>query len=116
MKTQFTPGPWTVNHCDKTKSIVNTKLQVICTLIFSWTSKSRLDEAEANAALIAAAPEMYEELEKANRIIRNMLNLMTTNQKIKLSAKNEKDGLKDGLAVVRADAREIVLAKARGKS
>jgi hypothetical protein len=69
----FTPGPWQVNatvHCDR-KNIFGlnpTAAFHVGTLVSG--SKSKLDLFEANARLIAAAPELYEAL--ADTLPRNV--------------------------------------------
>ena len=61
-KTKFTPGPWRVK-----KQISNTYIYVgpesdTCGLTATCYSFSGFNDGEANANLIAAAPEMYEAL------------------------------------------------------
>ena len=61
----------------------------------------------------AAAPELLDELRLAHEIIRNALNLMTTDQKIEWSRINEKAGLiTDG--ATRARERLAAISKAAG--
>jgi len=74
-----------------------------------------IDTSGPNARLIAAAPELLEELKKANQIIINALNVMSQEQVVKWGEKNDHDGLKDGWAVTRNNAREAVIRKAEGK-
>jgi hypothetical protein len=64
----------------------------------------------------SAAPELYRELWAAHQIILNALNIMTSEQKSQWSEMNERDGLKDDMAVTREEARRKVLAKAIGES
>lgn len=65
-----------------------------------------------HAKLIAAAPTLLSELEKAHRIIRNALNLMTTDQKVAWSEANERDDV-HGEGVTRANEREAAIAGAK---
>ena len=67
MKTaQFTPGPWVVKSTDEdinTKTIVDgNEFWIARVLNFNHASDD-IRESRANAALIAAAPAMYEALE-----------------------------------------------------
>ncbi len=68
MKERFTPGPWAVWSCFRKK---NGKLPVVhdesgdtVTICEVIDDKEHPEIADADAALIAAAPEMYKELEK----------------------------------------------------
>lgn len=56
----FTPGPW--NNCDG--ETIETKKARIC--IIAPLNLTQ-EESDANAALIAAAPEMYEAIEFSKR-------------------------------------------------
>lgn len=64
----FTPGPWvpdynlTIGHIKSTSSLVN-RTPTVCRYDVKTPSLSE-DEKKANSRLIAAAPEMYEMLEK----------------------------------------------------
>lgn len=62
--------------------------------------------------LVAAAPELLDELKAAHQIIFNALNIMNEDQKCEWSDRNERDGVKDGWAVTREEARRIAIAKA----
>ena len=66
--SEFTPGPWhTVNNSRGVRSATRS----ICTL----TPTTRLENVatvQANARLIAAAPELYEALCEALEIIRSV--------------------------------------------
>ena len=59
-KEKFTPGPW--NNCDG--ETIETKEARICIVA---TLNLKPEESDANAALIAAAPEMYRKLEWLQR-------------------------------------------------
>ena len=56
----FTPGPW--NNCDG-ETIETRKARICIIAPLNLTQ----EESDANAALIAAAPEMYEALEFSKR-------------------------------------------------
>lgn len=64
-----------------------------------------MPHAQINADLLA-------ELQAAHQIIRNALNIMTTDQKIALAVKNVRDVL-DGEGATRANEREAVINKAK---
>lgn len=64
-KPKFTPGPWRVNYSDiQAKDYDSSEFNLTVARInaFSASREEQLEEI-ANAALIAAAPEMYEALE-----------------------------------------------------
>ena len=64
MKELFTQGPWSILFNDKTKVVLE-KSGVAIFVADTYAGFTKSDsEQEANAALIAAAPEMYKELEK----------------------------------------------------
>lgn len=64
MKEQFTQGPWSILFNDKTKVVLE-KSGVAIFVADTYAGFTKSDsEQEANAALIAAAPELYKELEK----------------------------------------------------
>lgn len=59
---KFTPGPWSLLFNDKTKVVFENKgVAIFVADTYGGFTKNEIEE-EANAALIAAAPEMYEEL------------------------------------------------------
>ena len=67
-ETKWTPGPWQVTQCRDGMPFVNvfrvsgpSDGSAPCTILFE-TKYTELQENEANACLIAAAPEMYEAL------------------------------------------------------
>lgn len=64
MIEQFTPGPWSILFNDKTKVVLEESgVAIFVADTYAGFTKSD-SEQEANAALIAAAPELYKELEK----------------------------------------------------
>lgn len=107
-KAAHTPGPWTsgLNATEKE------------TMIWSGAYPVAIvrdaHEKEANARLIAASPMLLIELKAAHQIILNALNIMDEDQKREWSDRNERDGVKDGWAVTREEARRSVIAKAEG--
>jgi hypothetical protein len=69
-ETKWIPGPWQVTQCRDGIPFVNVVRvsgpsdgSAPCTVLFE-TKYTELEENEANACLIAAAPEMYEALER----------------------------------------------------
>lgn len=109
--SKHTLGPWVLEQEADGDIIVspsNSREYAICRMLSP--------SPEANARLIAAAPELLAELEKANRIIINALNVMTPASRRKWDEKNEKENLKDGWALTRNDAREKAIRKARGEN
>ncbi len=68
MKTKHTQGDWRVNgHLDDLR-IMNKESQICVVRCFD-SAIPNYKESEANAKLIAAAPEMLKELEKSNKIL-----------------------------------------------
>ena len=64
MKEQFTQGPWSILFNDKTKVVLE-KSGVAIFVADTYAGFTKSDsEQEANAALISAAPELYEQLER----------------------------------------------------
>lgn len=60
---KHTPGPWTIWHRGKHAPIVNSIDEQICTCSLTATRVggiASVEHVEANAHLIAAAPEMWE--------------------------------------------------------
>lgn len=74
---RFTPGPWTVRATDTTYEVESHDgIRVVRT---SWHQRLRKPyplkpEARANARLIAAAPELYEELRVARDYVEDARN------------------------------------------
>jgi hypothetical protein len=85
---QFTSGPWHVS--EKQPTVVGNKEKAVCKCELDWNLGA--NERKANAALIAAAPEMYALL----------LDIVTDYQCMPNPA-------------VMADKIEAVLKKARGE-
>ncbi len=57
--TKFTPGPWSISTESTVCKQIDAEHHAICTDQFCFAPA---DEKAANAALIAAAPELYEAL------------------------------------------------------
>ncbi len=59
---KFTPGPWSILFSDKTKVVLEKGgVAIFVADTYSGFVRSK-EEQEANATLIAVAPEMHEEL------------------------------------------------------
>lgn len=60
MIEQFTPGPWSILFNDKTKVVLEKSgVKIFVADTYAGFTKSD-SEQEANAALISAAPDMYQ--------------------------------------------------------
>lgn len=64
MTTKHTPGPWTIDYNDSSNPIKGADNQVVARVAHLAAWRHPL-EAEANARLIASAPEMKQALEDA---------------------------------------------------
>ncbi|WCX74845.1 hypothetical protein KK211_17905 [Pseudomonas aeruginosa] len=66
--SKHTPGPWTVDFIDGVDGVFAECDKRICQVdevdIVGWNARFR-DESEANAKLIAAAPDLLEALQQA---------------------------------------------------
>jgi hypothetical protein len=70
MKTKHTAGQWTVN--DKNEVEVKNIMGKVLTRFTPFTPKSKIDNSEANAKLIASAPDLLHSLQMLiNDIERN---------------------------------------------
>jgi hypothetical protein len=67
MKTKHTAGQWTVN--DKNEVEVKNIMGKVLTRFTPFTPKSKIDNSEANAKLVASAPDLLEALEAARKLI-----------------------------------------------
>lgn len=66
---KFTPGPWSILFNDKTKVVLEQQgVAVFVADTYAGFTKSE-EEQKANAALIAAAPEMYEGLKEIRDVM-----------------------------------------------
>jgi hypothetical protein len=68
MKTKHTQGPWRAEKWDYSqcpnKLMVQTDKDAVCEILDLWCMNERTEERDANARLIAAAPEMLEALKE----------------------------------------------------
>ena len=72
---QFTPGPWIVKSTDEdinTKTIIDSNEFWIARVLNFNHASDDIRESRANAALIAAAPAMYEALVETMRVLRSL--------------------------------------------
>ncbi|HJH05434.1 MAG TPA: hypothetical protein K8W19_15615 [Victivallis vadensis] len=69
IEPKFTPGPWSILFNDKTKVVLEQQgVAVFVADTYAGFTKSE-EEQKANAALIAAAPEMYEGLKEIRDVM-----------------------------------------------
>lgn len=59
--TQHTPGPWRISEKSNLR-IDNSKGEIICALLYATTEGQITPETEANARLIASAPDLLNDL------------------------------------------------------
>ena len=103
MKNQFTPGPWHVNTLETVPFTVHACRGHVATVSAGTMNEVSADEIEANAALIAAGPDLFAALESA-------LTEMDAFQKYWTSPKM---GMKRGTSQAQEQARAAI-AKAKG--
>lgn len=118
MKKAHTPGPWSWDDKagDAGGLVVRSNSGDRIARVCWWGEQSETPWAtEANARLIASAPELLSELEAARDIIHNALSLMTTAQKSEWGRLNEAAGV-EGEGVTRRHERDAVIAKVIGKA
>lgn len=65
IKLKFTEGPWNVSENQPT--VVGNKEKAVCKCELDWNLGT--EERKANAALISAAPEMYDIIVKLRRFL-----------------------------------------------
>ena len=71
MSEKFTKGPWTATYDSQLQAaieIYNTEDRIIVAVLPDRGTIEAMSEIEANANLIAAAPDMYEALETIERV------------------------------------------------
>ncbi len=78
-KHKFTPGPWHDYQYMLASAIEDANARKICDMSESDFS---LDEDEANARLIAVAPEMYKEMERLSALFRKNAIYLDEREKI----------------------------------
>ena len=94
---KFTRGPWTAKYDSQLRAaieIYNTEDRIMVAVLPDRGTVEAMSEIEANANLIAAAPDMYEVLEEVWRILDSTMPLSRDN---------------------RADRIKRILCKARGE-
>lgn len=64
MERKWTPGPWSISTENDVCAQIDGEYHAVCTDQFCYAPAS---EQKANAHLIAAAPDLYEALDKVNR-------------------------------------------------
>lgn len=97
---KFTPGPWSLLFNDKTKVVLEQQgVAVFVADTYAGFTKSE-EEQKANAALISAAPEMYDILEHYFKLIQRA---------------NDGDAVSEKKIFEQAADIEKVLKKARGE-
>ena len=95
-ETKFTKGPWKATYDSQLRAaieIYNTEDRILVAVLPDRGTIEAMSEIEANANLIAAAPDMYEALEEVWRIVESNMSLSRDN---------------------RADRIKRILCKARG--
>ena len=72
MKRHFTPGPWEVDIQDGIPGVFAEDAAPICYTreVRGFTEDWQRDTAEGDAYLIAGAPELLQQLQKAHRFLR----------------------------------------------
>jgi len=101
-ETKFTPGPW---HWVDHGSFINIESKD-CNSIASLFSYATPEIEEPNAHLIAAAPKLYEALEKAAEVFRAYQSHHEANRHTDKAERNK----------FYAEQMEAALAKARGEA
>jgi len=97
MSEKFTKGPWKATYDSQLQSaieIYNEEDRIMVAVLPDRGTVEAMPEIEANANLIAAAPDMYEALEEVWRILDSTMPLSRDN---------------------RADRIKRILCKARGE-
>lgn len=82
-----------------------------CASIFEPAALVPDSQARENARVASCALDLLGELRAAHLIIRNALNLMTTDQKLDWGLLNARDGV-EGEGITRANERAAVIARA----
>jgi hypothetical protein len=105
MTTKHTPAPWSLDLGIRNAAILDTKGNEIALVEVGIHDEETELELQANAKLIAAAPDMYIELEKCAKLLRSY----------QIHHLQKGDREKADRNRRRAENCEKVLAKARGE-
>jgi len=76
MKTEFskaTPGPWTIKYNGETAPEIRAGIRVVGVALFSIPQLHE-EETLANAALIAASPDLLQACQEAEDLLHRMVN------------------------------------------
>lgn len=111
METKHTPGPWRLEG-DRIEAAARHGLLPVATVC---RAKGHEAEDAANAALLAAAPELLDELQHAGLVIQTMLGFMSIEQKARMADALEAAHLA-GEGATRYHERRAVIAKAMGQA
>lgn len=114
---KHTPGPWQFHgeHVDPEWHIVTSKPSPLRGVIANVHIASGNERDLADARLIAAAPELLDELQKAHRLLELALTHMGGERLCLFAAESEREGLGvDG--ATRRHERAAVIAKVAGSA
>ena len=112
MEAKHTPGPWTTDDIDQSDfyRCVIGENKIVCRVRLKGFMGNNLEHAEANARLIAAAPELYDALREL------LTDMVIAQGNMRKAAK--RDPAWEGCAEIiqpRVDAARAAIAKAEGK-
>lgn len=105
MMPEFTPGPWVASKAHTSATFWRVESDAAGYPNDGWIVAGEVHgpDSEANARLIAAAPELHDSIDTPN--LRKAAKLLT----------DAGHGLHAGLLILMADAQDAALAKARGE-
>lgn len=104
-EAKFTKGPWFVGNYNNLRSSEQDKYSSICVNVSMTLAHDKQNsEYTANANLIAAAPEMYKEIERDIEILKREAEKFVIGSYELRSIR------------LRIESKQKLLAKARGKS
>jgi hypothetical protein len=89
MDTKHTRGPW---HLEDDRIVADDRMGPLLVATVRRT-KGHEVEGNANGALLAAAPELLDELQHAELVIQTMLNLMSVEQKARMAEREAPPGV-----------------------
>ena len=81
-EAKFTKGPWTAKYDPQLRALIqiySTEDRIMVAVLPDRGTVEAMPEIEANANLIAAAPDMYEALEEVWRILDSTMPLSRDN-------------------------------------